>query len=247
MSTKQENSEKDNDKPSQSTKDRILQSAKLLLASRGPNAMTVRDIAEDSGVNIASINYHFGSRDALICEALLAVIGPVNIRRQEMLQAAKEQFGAFALPLPVIMDAMMRPLVDSEKSAEGSRLFVRMEQHLRADPSSSFTQFVTERFDRYAQLFISELKRSLPHLSIAEAVWRYEFARGAGLHLLANMEPQSTKFKALTSDYGIIQTQHQEVILRAILANVLGGLASPSIGLDIFLLAPKIDKGEGSA
>ncbi|MUM21523.1 TetR family transcriptional regulator [Mycobacterium sp. CBMA271] len=50
--------------------DKLLEGALSCLQERGYANITSRDIARAAGVNIASINYHFGSKDALMDEAL---------------------------------------------------------------------------------------------------------------------------------------------------------------------------------
>ena len=48
------------------TKDRILDVAETLFADNGFAATSLRDITHEAGVNIAAVNYHFGSKDALL-------------------------------------------------------------------------------------------------------------------------------------------------------------------------------------
>jgi len=53
------------------TRDRILQSALEIFADRGFKATTVRDICTHAGVNVASVNYYFRSKEALYREVLV--------------------------------------------------------------------------------------------------------------------------------------------------------------------------------
>ncbi len=48
-----------------SAKDRILASAKIFFARKGYETTSVREIAKDAKVNIAAINYHYGSKEGL--------------------------------------------------------------------------------------------------------------------------------------------------------------------------------------
>ncbi|MBW3547253.1 MAG: TetR family transcriptional regulator C-terminal domain-containing protein [Actinobacteria bacterium] len=56
------------------TRERLLAGALTCVRSKGLTATTSRDIAAASGVNLAGITYHFGSKDALIAEALLSAV-----------------------------------------------------------------------------------------------------------------------------------------------------------------------------
>ncbi len=53
-----------------STKERIIQVAIDMIAEEGFQNITIRKIAARASVNVAAVNYHFGSKDALINEAL---------------------------------------------------------------------------------------------------------------------------------------------------------------------------------
>ncbi len=53
------------------TREDLLEAAKQCLAERGYARTTVRDIVAASGTNLAAINYHFGTRDKLLQQAML--------------------------------------------------------------------------------------------------------------------------------------------------------------------------------
>ncbi|NKY89036.1 TetR/AcrR family transcriptional regulator [Nocardia veterana] len=53
------------------TREDLLAAAKHCLAERGYARTTVRDIVAASGSNLAAINYHFGTRDALLGQAMI--------------------------------------------------------------------------------------------------------------------------------------------------------------------------------
>lgn len=52
----------------------LLEGAKKCLVEKGFVRTTARDIVKASGANLASIGYHYGSKDALMTEAFIAVI-----------------------------------------------------------------------------------------------------------------------------------------------------------------------------
>ena len=67
------------------TKERLLDVAERLFADFGYRATSLRDITSEAGVNLASVNYHFGSKDALLAALLDRRFAPVNHRRLELL------------------------------------------------------------------------------------------------------------------------------------------------------------------
>ena len=51
-------------------KEELLAAARRCLVSRGYARTTARDLVAESGTNLGSIGYHFGSKDALLARAL---------------------------------------------------------------------------------------------------------------------------------------------------------------------------------
>ena len=56
-------------------KERLLEGAKRCLYERGYGRTTARDIVEASGTNLASIGYHFGTKEALLDAAMMEAVG----------------------------------------------------------------------------------------------------------------------------------------------------------------------------
>ncbi|CCK27265.1 transcriptional regulator [Streptomyces davaonensis JCM 4913] len=56
----------------------LLEGAKRCLLAKGFARTTARDIVKESGTNLASIGYHYGSKDALLAEAYLALVGELS-------------------------------------------------------------------------------------------------------------------------------------------------------------------------
>src|SRR5581483_10033478 len=91
-----------------STKDRILDAAERLFGARGFEATPLRAITAEAGVNLAAVNYHFQSKEALIRAVIARRIGPVNERRLKLLDAAE----AGALSVEQVIDAFVRPVIE---------------------------------------------------------------------------------------------------------------------------------------
>ncbi len=58
--------------PQRSNKSRLLEGGLRCLERLPAERVTARAIAEESGANLASIAYHFGSKDELVTEAVIA-------------------------------------------------------------------------------------------------------------------------------------------------------------------------------
>jgi len=70
------------------SKDRLRRAALHCIAQQGYAATSSRDIAREAGANVASINYHFGSKEALVTEALGECFGMWNQRVENAFVAA---------------------------------------------------------------------------------------------------------------------------------------------------------------
>ena len=57
--------------PQRSNRSRLVEGTLRCLERLPPERITARAIAEESGANLASITYHFGSKDALVTEAVI--------------------------------------------------------------------------------------------------------------------------------------------------------------------------------
>ncbi len=68
-------------KPSSDVKNRIFETTKSLVKSRGH--VTIKDIAEACYINIAAVNYHFGSKDELMSRVMDSVIDELKTLVQD--------------------------------------------------------------------------------------------------------------------------------------------------------------------
>src|SRR6201992_509931 len=92
--------------PSDRTRASILEAAERLYAQRGFADRTLRDIVADASVNLASVNYHCGSKDELIAELFVTRSLATNRERLNELKNAETEGGGRAS-----VEAILRALV----------------------------------------------------------------------------------------------------------------------------------------
>src|SRR6202163_2969110 len=92
--------------PSDRTRASILDAAERLYADRGFADVTLRDIVAAADVNLAAVNYHFGSKDELIAELYVTRSLATNRERLNELKAAQAAGGGRAGS-----DGLLRALV----------------------------------------------------------------------------------------------------------------------------------------
>lgn len=109
----------------------LLAGARRVIVERGVAKATARDIATEAGVSLAAIGYHFGSKEQLITEALMASLGdgigdsmeavvgetaamPMLDGFAELWNRMPEVFAANREPLLASLDNTVRVLRDPE-------------------------------------------------------------------------------------------------------------------------------------
>ena len=71
-----------------STKERILAAAEELFAQHGFAGTSLRQVTSQAAVNIAAVNYHFGSKENLINEVFRRRMDVMTAQRLQQLEAA---------------------------------------------------------------------------------------------------------------------------------------------------------------
>jgi AcrR family transcriptional regulator len=162
------------------TKARILDAAERLIAEHGLD-VSLRAITTKARVNLASVNYHFQSKDALIDAVIARRIEPVNERRIEMLEELERIHPEGSLPLEGVLNAFLAPVM---QLAAGEHIRVLIGRML-----SSPDQFMKRVFKRHlakvVERFGVAFERALPGLPIEEKAWCTLFTVGGMVHLMA--------------------------------------------------------------
>ncbi|MBI4909814.1 MAG: TetR/AcrR family transcriptional regulator [Acidobacteria bacterium] len=167
--------------PPITTKDRILDVAERLFADCGFEATSLRTITAEAGVNLASVNYHFQSKEALLHAVFERRVNPVNRRRLELLDACEAEFQNEPIPLERLLEAFFRPLV-LELGGVFPKLFVRF---LYLESPNTFRELFAKHLRPIARRFFPAFHRSLPGLDPSELFMRIQFAVGGMAQLLA--------------------------------------------------------------
>jgi AcrR family transcriptional regulator len=167
------------------TKERILDAAERLFAEHGFKATSLRQITSEARVNLAAVNYHFHSKDALIEAVLRRKIEPINRRRLELLTALETEAGANSLPLEGVIHALLSPVFEAK--ADGSQFaeMPRIMGRLYTEPGDWTPRIFGALFGPLFERFIPAFARALPGVSPADLGWGLQFSIGSMAHFLA--------------------------------------------------------------
>jgi len=207
---------------SKPTKERILDAAEALLAEHGFAGASMRAITSGAEVNLASVNYHFGSKDALIQAVFARRLGPLNRERVELLDAL-EGAGDAPPSLERIVEAFVRPALRLKRTrATEWRVLRRLLGHTLSLPSGSVREMFLEQFGDVVRRFTEAIGRALPELAPQEVLWRFLFMVGAIVHTLAMSEDMPRISGGLCDD------RDTEMILHRLVPFIAAGLRAPA-------------------
>ena len=174
---------------SRDTKERILDAAEQLLAEHGFAGASVRAIASSAGVNLASINYHFGSKEALVQAVFERRIRPMNEERLHLLDELEDAAGDGPLSVKGIAEAFVRPALGLRRMDQDQwRVLQRLLGHTISLPAGKTRDVFLEQFSEVVRRFTMAMGRALPELSEREILWRFFFMVGAIVQTLAMVE-----------------------------------------------------------
>ena len=157
----------------------ILAAAEELFSNYGFNAVSVRDIAQAAGANPGSVTYHFKTKDGLLLEIYRRHCGPMNLRRSELLAAAK-RVRDLQDRLEAIVRAYVLPAFSSGSDlAGGGARFTRLRAVMSAEGNEVVRRIIAQTFDDISHDFIDAINESLPHIPRRDIVWRSHFLLGA--------------------------------------------------------------------
>jgi AcrR family transcriptional regulator len=168
------------------TRDRILRAAEALFMERGFAETSLRMITARAEVNLAAVNYHFGSKEALIREVFQRHLGPVNAARIAYLDRLEAQAQGQPLSVERIVEAILNPVLQlSRDPVKGGARFLRLLGRALSEGTDTLQGVLPEYYREVVVRFKAALVRALPAVPEAEMVWRMHFMFGAMAYALA--------------------------------------------------------------
>lgn len=185
------------------TKGRILEATELLFIEFGYEAMSLRQITARAKVNLAAVNYHFGSKEALMQSVLGRRLDPLNTRRLALLTACEERWTKEQLTCDHVLGALFVPALQMARNPDtGGPAFLRLMGRVYSDTSPFVQNYLLGHYALVFDRFFEAFSRALPHLPRAELGWRLHFALKALAGVLAgddlnNLLPLFTQGKTM--------------------------------------------------
>lgn len=168
------------------TRTKILDTAQELFAKDGYHNPSLRKITSSAGVNLAAVNYHFGSKEALLKAVLERGFSPINQKRSERLLFIEKRTSEGITPTVLeLFRAFIEPVIEHKRTGGVPTLFALIGRAVIEQDVTVrriFHQIIEPTFVRLLNL----LKIALPEKSEEEILWRTKFAMGSMGHLFCS-------------------------------------------------------------
>lgn len=197
------------------TRELILDSAEDLFALKGFHATSVRAITGEAGVNLASVNYHFGSKEALIEAVFERRFGPINQMRTERLNSVvdKAMKSGRKPPIKDVLKAFISPLFESE---DGSACLGKLSSliqmaHTGQDPM--VLNILMKLFSPVMDILLKALQKALPGQKESELRWKMHFFIGGFSHTIRISQMHGKGIKAPILPKALKQKQMMDMMI----------------------------------
>lgn len=202
-----------------STPDRILQSAERLFSERGIDGVSLREITTESGVNSASLHYHFGSKIAVLERIFELRAQPIAAQREKLLSQLK--YNRQGRPkVEDVLRAFLRPALETQNTEDGNT-FNLLRARLAFEREAVRRRVLDKAFNHSSRMALQALAKALPHLSTQELHWRFHFLLGCMVYTMA----QPGRIESLSSEQ--VDTRDWEQALERLITFAAAGLRAP--------------------
>jgi len=156
----------------QRTRDGLRTAALELLAQRGQEGVTLREITDRAGANVAAVSYHFGSLKAL-CDSA------IEYALEQYLDAQLLEIGSLA-PTSTLQDlaaAFARPMMRALAAGGEDLAMMRTVARVGIDPPQGWER-LNGKFDHSRREALRVLTVNLPGVDEQELIFRTRCAAG---------------------------------------------------------------------
>ncbi|MEO5566262.1 MAG: TetR family transcriptional regulator [Luteimonas sp.] len=199
-----------------STKDRILGAAEELFAQNGFGGTSLRQVTSRADVNIAAVNYHFGSKEKLVNEVFRRRMDGMSARRIECLHQALEHRPGELEP---VLAAFVEPALSLALDRNGGAAFIRVIARAYAEKNDGLRKFLSDQYGHVPREFARAIAGCLPDLPKEQLYWRLDFLSGALTYAMAD-------FGMIKRPADISEAVHRERAARELIRFASAGFTS---------------------
>jgi AcrR family transcriptional regulator len=197
-----------------STKDRILGAAEELFAQHGFAGTSLRQVTSRADVNIAAVNYHFGSKENLVNEVFRRRMDDMTDLRLSQLKTALQKHPGELQP---VLAAFVEPALAMSQDRHGGGAFVRVVARAYAEKNDGLRKFLSDHYGHVLREFGKAIATCVPGLSKEELYWRLDFLAGALTYAMAD-------FGLIKRPVDVTEAAHRERAARELIRFAEAGI-----------------------
>jgi len=201
-----------------STKDRILGAAEELFAQHGFAGTSLRQVTSHADVNIAAVNYHFGSKENLVNEVFRRRMDEMTAARLDQLAQAHRQHPG---DLAAVLAAFVEPALAMAQDRQSGGAFVRVIARAYAEKNDNLRKFLSDHYGHVLREFGKAIAACVPVLSKEELYWRLDFLAGALTYAMAD-------FGLIKRPAGVSEADHRAHAARELIRFAEAGFVAGS-------------------
>lgn len=169
--------------PGVDTRHRLLEAAEWLFIERGYEALSMRLVTARAEANLAAVNYHFGSKEAMLQELLAQRLDRLNEDRLRLLDACEAD--GHVPDYETILGILFAPALQLGRSPAGGPAFLRLLGRVYSDASPFIRDYLQRHYRPIFERFFEAFARALPQTPRNELGLRLHFALKALSGMLA--------------------------------------------------------------
>ena len=200
------------------TRDRLLNTALWLFAEQGFKATSLRQITQEAGANVASVNYYFGSKEEMLNELIRRRVEPLNKRRFALLEKYRVEAAGQPIPLEKIFEAFFQPFFRSVApyTDKDTMDLIHIIERLTEQPTLRQAVY-EEHFKKLSITILEALSETLPELEPAELHWRFHFS------VTLMLSSMSTRQRVGNSSKGLCDPEDIEGMVTRLIQFICAG------------------------
>lgn len=171
------------------TAKKIMVAAEALFAEQGFAETTMREITGAAKVNLAAVNYHFGSKKGLISAVAEKYLSPLASHLNTALDERVSVAGDETISAEELLEILMRCLLQMGKAKQFALpVFMRLLELIYMKNQDELRDAMISRYSVQFTPFIELIRKDAAIMSDEEFFWRLHFLLGSVVFTLSNFQ-----------------------------------------------------------
>lgn len=216
------------------TVERILDAAEILFAEKGFAETSLRLITSKAKVNLAAVNYHFGSKKSLIQAVFSRFLEPLCLNLDEELDRRSAE-GQPDWTVETLLNLLVEQVLSVKpRSGNDLSIFMRLLGLAFSQSQGHLRRYLNEVYGKVFHRYMLLLHKAAPEIRPVEMFWRVHFMLGAAAFTMSGIKALRAIVEA---EYEVHMTTEQ--VLRLMVPVLAAGVRSESV-IDVVGMQPAI-------